>query len=82
MRSLQFYSSGNFYNSSLIGYVEVHEKQLKILWISGTKTCGLFCVSATATAATERLSEALRVNNVEVLFVEDKVELGVTPVCS
>ena len=38
--------------------------------------------STTATAATERLSEALRINNVEVLFVEDKVELGVTPVCS
>ena len=55
---------------------------IEVLWISGTKVCGFFCGSATATAATERLFEALRVNNVEVLFVEDKVELGVTPVCS
>ena len=57
-----------FHNSLLIGYVEVHKRQLEILWISGTKVCGLFCVSATATAATERLSEALRDNNVEILW--------------
>ena len=44
------------------------------LWISGTKVCGFFGGSTTATAATERLSEALRVNNVEDLFVEDKAE--------
>ena len=37
----------------------------------GTKVCGFFCGSATATSATERLFEALRVNNVEVLSVED-----------
>ena len=47
---------------------------IEVLWISGTKVCGFFCGSATATAATERLFEALRVNNVEVLSVEDKAE--------
>ena len=45
---------------------------IEILWISGTKICGFFCGSATATAATERIFEALRVNNEEVLFVETK----------
>ena len=34
----------------------------------GTKVCGLCWISATATAVTERLSEALRNNNVEVLW--------------
>ena len=38
------------------------------------KVCGFFCGSTTDTAATERLFEALRVNNVEVLSVEDKAE--------
>ena len=38
------------------------------------KVCGFFCGSATATATTERFFEALRVNNVEVFSVEDKVE--------
>ena len=45
-----------------------------VLWISGTKVCGFFCGSARATTATERFFEALRVNNVEVLSVEDKAE--------
>ena len=43
---------------------------IEVLWISGTKICGFFCGSAMATAATKRLSEALRANDVEVLSVE------------
>ena len=35
--------------------------------LRGTKVCGLFC-------APERLSKALRVNNVEVSFVENKAK--------
>ena len=41
---------------------------VEVLGISGTKVCGFFCGSATATAATERLSEALWINNVKVLL--------------
>ena len=37
----------------------------------GTKVCESFCGLATVTTATERLLGALRVNNVEILSVED-----------
>ena len=67
VKELRSFQQGRLYLLSIFPWIEA-------LWISGTKVCGFFCGSATATTTTERFVEALRVNNVEILSVEDKAE--------